>query len=177
MSATITTLPSRSGESGEVAELHDRKAGAVQGFEAGLGARESFIAETAVKIDQLQATVRLLTRDVGELVGKVEALQEACALEDRWYAFHQSENRSKESKLDEMVRSFRDLKARLDRIEARSGGDYHAYNSFEAVSRKFAEIERSTSDYNGKNALRGWLLYGIMIGLGIVAGIMLAGSS
>ena len=37
-----------------------------------------------------------------------------------------------------MVRGFRDLKARLDRMEARSGGDYHAYNSFEAVSRKLA---------------------------------------
>ena len=56
-----------------------------------------------------------------------------------------------------MVRSFRDLKARLDRMEARSG------DTFEAVSRKFAEIERSRNDHNGKNALRGWLFYGMLI--------------
>ena len=40
------------------------------------------------------------------------------------------------------MRSFRDLKARLDRIDARSGGDYHTYNSFEAVSRKLADSNR-----------------------------------
>jgi hypothetical protein len=177
MSATITPLPSRSGESGDVAEHHDRKAGSAQGFEADLGARESFIAETAVKIDQLQATARLLTRDMGQLAGKVAELQEVAGQDHRLHAFHQNEKQAKDGKLDEMVRSFRDLKARLDRMEARSGGDYHGYNSFEAVSRKFAEIDRSRNDHNGKNALRGWLLYGVMIGLGVVTGILLAGSS
>ena len=177
MSATITTLPSRSGESGEATDLQDRKAGVPQSFEAGLGARESFIAETAVKIDQLQATARLLTRDVGQLAGKVAEMQEIAGQDHRLHAFQQNEKRSRDDKLDEMVRSFRDLKARLDRMEARSGGDYHGYNTFEAVSRKFAEIERSRNDHNGKNALRGWLFYGMLIAFGLVAGIMLAGSS
>ena len=160
MSATITPLPSRSSDSGEGFEGHDRKATAVQGIEAA-PVRDSFVAETATKIEQLQATVRVLTRDIGEITGKVAALEDACALEDRWYAFHQSENRSRESKLDETLRCCRDLKARLDKIEARSGGDYHTYNSFEAVSRKLGEIEHSRCEgkrAGRRDAFRSWLL-------------------
>lgn len=104
-------------------------------------ARDNFIAGTAVKIEQLQTSARILTRQVDELTGKVADLQAACALEDRWYGFHQSEKRAAENKLDEMVRSYRHLKDRLDRIEVQRGGDYHAYNSFESVSRKFDELE------------------------------------
>ena len=118
--ATITTLPSRSSESGDVTELHDRKISAAQNLEAG-SERDSFVAETAIKIDRLQETNRLLVSDVAELVVKVASLQEACALEARWYGFHQAEKRAGESKLDEMVRHYRDLKVRLDKVEARPG--------------------------------------------------------
>ena len=105
--------------------------------------RDSFVADTALKLEQLQATVRLLTRDVAQLAGKVAELHEASAQESRAYLYQQNEKRSREGKLDETVRGFRDLKARLDRMEVRSGGDYHAYNSFEAVSRKLAEMEKA----------------------------------
>ena len=175
MSATITTLPSRLGESAEVAEVHNRKA-AAQSLEAG-PARDSFIAETATKIEQLQAAVRLLSREVGELGGKLAEVQEIAGQDHRLYTFQQNEKQGRDSKLDEAVRTCRDLKARLDRIEARSSGDYHAFNSFEAVSRKFGEIERSRNDRNSKNAFRTWLLSGMLIALGLAGGIMLAGPS
>jgi hypothetical protein len=139
--------------------------------------RDSFIAETAIKIDRLLETDRLLVSDVEELVAKVAALQEACALEDRWYGFHQAEKRAGESKLDEMARCCRDLKARLDRIEARSAGNYHAYNCFAEVSRKLGELEHSSEEAKriGRKAVfRAWLLCGTLltaaaiVGLGIV---------
>jgi hypothetical protein len=174
MSATITTLPSRSSESsGEAVERRDRDAVPAQSFEAG-SERDSFIAETAIKLDRLQETDRLLVSDVGELVVKVAALQEACALEDRWYGFHQAEKRSSESKLDEMARSCRDLKARLDRIEARSGGSYHAYNSFEAVSHKLAELEHSKDEakrIGRKAAFRAWLFCGTLLAAAAIVGL------
>jgi hypothetical protein len=176
MSATITTLPSRSSESSvEAGERRDRDAVPVQGFEAGSEReRDSFIAETAIKIDRLQETDRQLVSDVGELVIKVAALQEACALEDRWYGFHQAEKRSSESKLDEMARCCRDLKARLDRIEARTGGSYHAYNTFEAVSHKLAELERSREEAQriGRNAaFRAWLFCGTLLAAAAIVGL------
>jgi hypothetical protein len=104
-------------------------------------ARDSFVAETASKIEQLQATLRLMSRDLGQLAAKVGDLQATSEQDKRWQTFQSSEKRSKEAKLEELVRGTRDLKARLDRIEARSAGDFHAYNSFEAVSRKLAELE------------------------------------
>lgn len=105
-------------------------------------ARDSFVAETAGKIEQLQATVRLMSRDLAQIAGKVADLQQTAEQDQRWQTFQKSEKRSKEAKFEELVRSCRDLKTRFDRIEARSGGDFHAYNSFEAVSRKFAELEK-----------------------------------
>lgn len=141
MIATITPLPARAGDTPEP-ETHDRKPVPFHSLEAG-PARDNFVAQTAVKIDQLQAGARIQSRKLEELAGKVGELQEACALEDRWYGFHQSEKRARENKLDEMVRAYRDVKTRLDRIESRSGGDYHAYNSFEALSRKLAELDQA----------------------------------
>jgi hypothetical protein len=165
MSATITPLSSRAGESTD--EAH--KASSPQGLDT---ARDRFVAEAATKIEQLQVTVQSLTRDVGELVGKVVQLQEACALEDRWYALHQSENRAKENKLDETVRGYRDLKGRLDKIEARSSGDYHSYSTFEAVSRKLARIEYwqdGAKRMRRRDQVRAWAFCAILLATTLVS--------
>jgi hypothetical protein len=180
MSATITTLPSRSSESsGEAGQRRDRDADPVQSFETG-PVRDSFIAETAIKIDQLQQTNRQLVSDVEELVVKVAALQEACALEDRWYGFHQAEKRVGESKLDEMARCSRNLKARLDKIEVRAGGNYHAYNCFAEVSRKLGELEHSSEEAKriGRKAVfRAWLLCGTLLTAATIVGLSIVLSS
>ncbi len=126
-------------------------------------ARDSFVAETAGKIEQLQATVRLMSRDLGQLASKVAELQEASEQDQRWQAFQQNEKRSKQSKLDELLRGCRDLKSRLDKIEQRTGGDYHAYNSFEAVSRKLAELETFRDEsrrLERSMMMRAWVLFG-----------------
>jgi predicted DNA-binding protein len=80
------------------------------------------------------------------------------------------------------VRGFRDLKARLDRMEARSGGDFHAYNSFEAVSRKLAEMEKAqeaTRRVGRGDTFRACLLAAAMlVAAGIIgASLMLSGGS
>jgi hypothetical protein len=144
MSATITSLPSGSAQSDEVGILTDRKVLCLQSLEAGPG-RDSFVAQTAVKLDQLQASVRIITRNVEQLAAKVVEMQDACAFA-RWNALEQSEKHSRDSKLQETLRCCRELKARVDRIEGRTGGDYHAYTSFEAISRKLAELERRATD-------------------------------
>jgi len=81
----------------------------------------------------------------------------------------------KENKLEDVARICRDLKARLDRIEAHATGDYHAYNSFEAVSRKLGELERQ------RRTARRWLFRGTlvvvaMLGIGAVILAMSVGS-
>ena len=157
MSATITPLLSRSSESGEGLEVQDRMASTAIVLNPVPTTRDNFIAETAIKIDQLQASDRLLTRDFGELAVKVADLQEAVALEDRWYGFHQSEKRSREAKLDEVARCCRDLKARLDRMEARSGGDLQQLRGGEPQARRdraFDKRARQTQGWTSLASLR-----------------------
>ncbi len=128
-------------------------------------ARDSFVVETATKIDQLQATLRLLGRDVDGLSGKVSELEDGANQDQRWYAFQQSEKRIREAKLDEMLRRIRELKTRLDKMEARHDGNYHAYNSFEAVSRKLAELEtfKDEAQRVERNVtFRAWLFCGAL---------------
>lgn len=104
-------------------------------------ARDAFVAETSAQIEQLQATLRLLSRDVGRLSAKVTEVERTTDQDHRWLAFERSEKHVKQTKLEDAVRCCRDLKARLDRIEAHKGGNYHAYHGFEAVSRKLAELD------------------------------------
>lgn len=138
-------------------------------------ARDAFVAETALKIEQLHAMLRLVMRDVSQLGTKVAELQEVTAQDNRAYVYQQSEKRSRDSKLDEMVRCFRDLKARLDRMEARSGGDYHAYNTFEAVSRKLAEIEKAQE--KEQHSRRGDTLRACLLAAAIVTAAGIIGAS
>ena len=167
MSATITPLPSRSGESEDTSERHDRKVRSVQSLESG-PEWDLLVAVTVTKTKHLHAVVERLTRRVEGLADRVAKLEDAGALE----AFHRSENRAKESKLDETVRSCRDLKARLDRIEAWGGGDYHAYNSFEAVSRKLDTLERLSAERTKrKDVLRACLLSAAFVAAIAILGI------
>jgi hypothetical protein len=128
--------------------------------------RDGFIAETAVKLDQLQANHRLLAREVAELADRVAKIEEVAGSDHRLHAFQQSQQRGKADAVDEVVRACRDLKTRLDRIEARTDGDFHAYNSFEAVSRKLSELERP------RRSTRRWLFRASIA----VAGVISAGA-
>ena len=58
--------------------------------------RDGFIAETAVKFDQLQASHRILAREVSELAAKVAEIHETAGQDHRLHAFQQSQQRLKE---------------------------------------------------------------------------------
>jgi hypothetical protein len=105
-----------------------------------------FVAETASKISELQESMRAVSRDVEIFATKLAALEDAADQQTRWHAFSKSEQRVRDAKLEEMLQSCRALKARIDKMEARSNGNFHAYNSFEAVSRKLAELERNQNE-------------------------------
>jgi len=94
-------------------------------------------------------------------------IHETAGQDHRLHAFQQSQQRVKENKLEDVARICRDLKARLDRIEAHATGDYHAYNSFEAVSRKLEELERP-------RRARRWLFRGSLVVAAIISiGVLL----
>jgi vacuolar-type H+-ATPase subunit I/STV1 len=135
----------------------------VDGPAVQLISRDAFVVETSNKIEQLQASLRLMARQVSELSQKVVDVEETAQQEHRWHAYQETERRAREAKFDELLRSYRDLKGRLDRIEPRGGGDFHVYNSFEAVSRKLSELDAFRDDAQRVErnvTLRAWLLCG-----------------
>jgi hypothetical protein len=86
----------------------------------------------------------------------------------------QSEARARDLKLEETLRNCRELKARFDRIEARRGGDYHAYNSFEGISRKLGEFDRSIKELaKPKDELRTRLLSSMFFVTAAILGLRL----
>lgn len=102
---------------------------------------DGFIAEAAVKLDRLQAIVVALDQETKDSKKAISELTDLADRARRMQAFEESLRNSRAYKIDEMVRSCRDLKARLDHIEGRRA-NYTAlpHNTFESVNEKLAQI-------------------------------------
>lgn len=102
---------------------------------------DGFIAETAVKLDRLQAMVSSLETETRDSKRALSDLTETADRARRMQAFEESLRNSRDYKIDEMLRCCRDLKARLDHIEGKRA-NYASlpYNTFEQVNNKLAEL-------------------------------------
>lgn len=103
-------------------------------------ARDAFVAELLSKIEKMQAEISGLRSEMSAAKTELAALREDGDQGRRLQRFLESEQRSRTTRADEMLRRCRDLQARLDRIDGRSSGDYHAFMSFEAISKRLTEL-------------------------------------
>lgn len=107
------------------------------------GGRDGFIAETAIRLDRLETSTARLQQDMDNARAALVALLESAEQTKRLRQFEESLRNSREYKIDEMVRTSRDLKGRLDRIEGeRATFAALHYNSFETVSRRLQKLGR-----------------------------------
>lgn len=104
-------------------------------------ARDGFVADTAVRLDRLQARLERLEHH-GELVKHhMTELIDNAHHANRLQAFEESLRNSREYKIDDLLRSIKDVKGRLDQIEGvRSTFNGLNYKSFEAIDKKLAEL-------------------------------------
>jgi chromosome segregation ATPase len=103
---------------------------------------DGFIAETAIKLDRLQAIVTTLDHETRESKKALSELTDVADRARRTQAFEESLRNAREYKIDELVRSCRDLKTRLDHIEGnRARFMSLPHNSFEEVNRKLSELD------------------------------------
>lgn len=113
---------------------------------AQLSARDNFVASTAVKLEQLQAVVARVERDTEETRTLIRELAESVEQNHRFYTFQQNEKRTKELRLDDLLRCCKEIKQRLDRIE---GTDRPVVNfsetTFEAVNKRITELAEKQS--------------------------------
>jgi chromosome segregation ATPase len=103
---------------------------------------DGFIAETAVKLDRLQAIVTSLDHETRESKKALSELSDVADRARRNQAFEESLRNARDYKIDEMVRACRELKARLDHIEGhRATFMSLPNNTFEAVNAKLTEFD------------------------------------
>jgi hypothetical protein len=103
-------------------------------------ARDAFVAETAVKLDQLALEVKSLGREMQLVKSDIAELRDEASCSYRLSEFIDREHKARSAKLEELSRRFDYLKSRFDAIDGNSKGDYHAFRTFEAVSRRLTEL-------------------------------------
>lgn len=112
------------------------------------GTRDRFVANTSIKIDRLQSALSRVEGELEEVRAALAELQDIKDQQRRITAASQGEARVRAQKLDELVRSVREHKTRLDRIEnPGTAGDYHHFNTFEAVSRQLAQVTALRTEF------------------------------
>lgn len=112
--------------------------------------RDGFVAETAVRLDRLQALLTRLDRDQKDmrrdLAHAVETAEQTCRLQ----SFEETLRNSRELKIDELLRCVKDVKARLAEIEGpRATYVGLTYKSFDAIDAKLLELAAFQSRLQG----------------------------
>jgi outer membrane murein-binding lipoprotein Lpp len=103
--------------------------------------RDGYVAETSIKLDRLQAKIDRLEHINDALKQDVMALVEKAQQASRFQAFEENLRNGREYKLDELVRSVRDVKARLEQLEGpRTKLAGLTYRSFDVVDKKLSEL-------------------------------------
>jgi chromosome segregation ATPase len=143
-----------------------------QAFERAAGpavqllARDSFVAETAIKLDQLVVEMRSLQREVDLVKSDIAELRDEGSRTYRFSEFLDREHKSRAAKLEDISRKFEYLKSRFDTIDGNSKGDYQAFRNFESVSRRLTElgeVERAFRDVTWKLKLSAGLFVGSVV--------------
>lgn len=103
-------------------------------------ARDAFVTETSIKLDQLVTEIKSLGRELQFVKGDISEMRDEAQRNRRFSEFVDREYKARASKLDELARRFDYLKTRLDAIDGNSKGDYQAFRDFESVSRRLTEL-------------------------------------
>ena len=103
--------------------------------------REGFVAETAVKLDHMQAKVERLDRESQLIKNVLVELQDNVRQADRLKAFEESLRNGREYKIDELMRSVKDAKSRLDEIEGQRAAFLNlTFRTIPAIDNRLAEL-------------------------------------
>jgi chromosome segregation ATPase len=105
--------------------------------------RDGFVAETAIQFDKVQASIARLERELAKSQHSIGEISEEANRTRRFQAFEETLKNSRDYKITDMQRGYRDLKARLDAIEGEKSTFVGlTYKSFEPIDKKLAELTR-----------------------------------
>jgi phage shock protein A len=125
-------------------------------------ARDGFVAETAVKMDRFQAKIERLEHQTELMKQHMAELIDNAQQANRFQAFEESLRNSREYKIDDVFRSVKDIKARLDHIEgSRTAFTGLTYKSMDVIDKKLMDLSAFQSRLESieRNMTRKTLLF------------------
>ena len=102
--------------------------------------RDAFVVETGARLDATQREILSLKRAIDDVTATITRLENDIEHVQRVRTFHEAEQRQMRDQYDRAIKLGLGLKSRLDAIEAKSGGNYHGYSTFEAISKRLTEL-------------------------------------
>jgi hypothetical protein len=136
--------------------------------------RDGFVAETAVQFDRIQASIARLERELEKSRQALAEMAEEAGRNRRFQTFEETLKNSRDYKITDLQRGFRDIKARLDAIEGDKGAFLGlTYKSFEQVDKKLAELSglQDQVEKAQRNARRNAVLFYAAAALAVVAAV------
>jgi chromosome segregation ATPase len=104
-------------------------------------ARDGYVAETSIKLDRLQAKLDRLENQSEVVKADVAGLLDVSQQTKRFQALEENLRNAREYKIDEVLRSLRDVKARLDQLEGpRTKFSGLTHRSFDVVDKKLNDL-------------------------------------
>lgn len=110
-------------------------------------ARDAFVADVSIKIDQLCAEIRSVSRELDIAKGDIAALRDESERNFRFVAFQDADRRTTASRHEALSKRLDEVKRQVEHIRGHMSGDHESYNSFEAVSRKLCELSEFERQY------------------------------
>lgn len=105
-----------------------------------LVARDAQVTELAIKVDRLHRQLETANSEISVLRHALSQTLEEADLVRRRGALIEAESRMRLERQESTLSMVHGVKQRLDAIEARRGGNYHGYATFEAVSIRLTEL-------------------------------------
>lgn len=134
--------------------------------------RDGFVAETAIQLDKVQASISRLERELAKSQQTISEISEEANRTRRFQAFEETLKNSRDYKITDMQRGFRELKARLDAIEGEKSAFVGlTYKSFEPIDKKLAELASLQADVERSQQAvrRNAMLFGVAAVVAVAA--------
>jgi hypothetical protein len=133
--------------------------------------RDGFVAETAVQFDRMQGSIARLERELEKSRQALAEMVEEASRTRRFQTFEETLKNSRDYKITDLQRGFRDVKARLDAIEGEKSSFVGlTYKSFESIDKKLTELAalQAEVEKSQQNARRNAMLFCAAAALAVI---------
>lgn len=134
--------------------------------------RDGFVAETAVQFDRVSGSIARLERELEKSRQIIAEMAEESNRTRRFQSFEETLKNSRDYKITDLQRGFKDVKLRLDAIEGdKSTFIGLTYKSFAPIDRKLTELSALQAQVENAEAVarRNATLFFAALGLAAIA--------